>query len=290
MSKIIIVTDSASDISMADEKQYNIKMLPFTATLDGKDYVSRVDIDNEGFYKLMESSPSLPTHSQLTAFLFEELYFELFQQGYTDAILVLINSEGSATYNNAVQAYGTFLQEHPEADGKFKAHLFDSESYSGSYGYAVVEAGKMVKDGKSVEEINAFIRDWLDNVAIYFGVYTLKYAKKSGRIPSAAAFVGEALGLKPILFIDDHKITTAGKVRGEKNVIPAVINAAKAGIEPGSPYSLIYGSDTSLLQELKENATAEFGYAPSYIFQIGAVVAANAGPRLVAVIYRQKKK
>ena len=290
MSKIIIVTDSASDISLEDEKEYNIKMLPFTAMLDGKEYVSRIDIDNEGFYKLMEASPSLPTHSQLTAFLFEELYQKLFSQGFSDAVLVLINSEGSATYNNAVQAYDTFMQEHPEAEGKFKAHLFDSESYSGSYGYAVVEAAKMVKDGKSIDEITAFIRDWLDNVAIYFGVYTLKYAKKSGRIPSAAAFVGEALGLKPILFIDDHKITTSGKVRGEKNVIPAVIKSAKDDIEPGSPYSLIYGNDSALLDELKEKAIAEFGYPPAYIFQVGAVIAANAGPRLVAVIYRRKKK
>lgn len=290
MSKIAIITDSASDVSPADEKEYGIFMMPFTAVLDDKEYVSRIDVDNDTFYKLMDASASLPTHSQLTAYDFIQMYKKLFADGYTDAIAVLINAEGSSTFENACMAYDLFLDEVPQAKDVFHVHPFDSESYSGSYGYAVVEAAKMVRQEKPLEEILAFIRDWLDHVAIYFGIYTLKYAKKSGRIPSAAAFVGEALGLKPILYIDDHKIVTADKVRGDKRVIPTIIDYVRKHMEPGSPYCLNFGSDRALLDEMRAAAEKAIGYPASYEFQVGAVIAANAGHRLIAITFRQKEQ
>ena len=53
MSKIRIMTDSASDISYADEQKYAISVIPFPITLGGKTYTSRVDFDNEQFFSLM---------------------------------------------------------------------------------------------------------------------------------------------------------------------------------------------------------------------------------------------
>ena len=53
MGKIQIMTDSASDISYADEKKYNISVIPFPITLGDKTYTSRVDFDNEQFFSLM---------------------------------------------------------------------------------------------------------------------------------------------------------------------------------------------------------------------------------------------
>ena len=52
MGKTIIMTDSASDISEKEEKDLGIKILPFPVVIGGKSYLSRVDFDNEGFYKL----------------------------------------------------------------------------------------------------------------------------------------------------------------------------------------------------------------------------------------------
>ena len=53
MRKIQIMTDSASDISYADEKKYNISVIAFPITLGEKTYTSRVDFDNEQFFSLM---------------------------------------------------------------------------------------------------------------------------------------------------------------------------------------------------------------------------------------------
>lgn len=290
MANTIIITDSASDISIENERRYagTLRILPFPIIMGDKSYLSRVDFDNEKFYQMLESFDGFPTTSQLTAFGFEELYGELAAAGHTDAVFLLINSEGSATFGNAVLARQTFFEAHPELDGRFRVHLIDGASYTGAYGYAAVEAARMAEEGVSADEIVRFAQDWVDHCVIYFGMYSLKYASKSGRIPSAAAFVGEAIGLKAIMRIYDHAITTAAKVRGEKNIIPAVLEKALGEQESGTPYCVVYGNDAAARDAMTEAMIQAVGYPPVECYQIGAAIACNAGPRVVGVIFRGK--
>ena len=108
MNKIRIMTDSASDISTMDEKQLDIAVIPFPVTLGGQTYLSRVDFDNDQFYELMARYDEIPTTSQITPFQFQEIYLREAEAGITDLILVLINSKGSSTYDNSVQAVELF--------------------------------------------------------------------------------------------------------------------------------------------------------------------------------------
>ncbi len=287
MSKILIVTDSASDISYEDEKQYQIRMLPFTVVVDGKSYVSRVDFDNEKYYALMAQSKELPTTSQITAFEFMEQYRSFAAEGYTDAILILINGKGSATYENAQQAVRMLQEDYP--DTHIRLHIINSRSYSAAYGHAVVRAGQMAQEGKSVEEILQWVNNWIDHVMIYVGIYGLKYAAKSGRIPTAAAFVGDAIGMKPIMKIWDQHIVTAGKVRGEKNLIPGVVRMTVTKMTPGSEYCIIGGQGTEDVQHLAAAMTEAVGYPPVGVYQIGAAVATNIGPRVAATVFQQEQ-
>ena len=272
MSKIRIITDSASDISEKHEKKYNIKVVPFKIAVGDKTYISRVDFNNEKFYSIMDAYDGLPLTSQFTAFEFQEVYEEMYKDGVTDVICVLINAQGSATYNKKIR----FIS-------------IDGRSYTGAYGYAAVEAAKMVQRGATVEQIVDFINNWVENCTIFFAPYSLKYAKKSGRIPAAAAFVGDALGLKPIMRVFDHVITTEDKVRGEKLIIPTIVKKTAAEIEPQTPYLIVYGNDTSVCDELAKEMYKKLGYPPAGFYQIGAAIAVNAGPRVVGIIFKRKR-
>ncbi|MBQ5545483.1 MAG: DegV family protein [Clostridia bacterium] len=289
MAKIRLLTDSASDISEKHEKKYNIKVVPFKIAVGDKSYVSRVDFNNEKFYDIMESYDGLPLTSQVTAFEFEEVYEEMFRDGVTDLICVLINSTGSATYNNSLMAADSFFEEHPEAVGKMRITSIDSRSYTGAYGYPVVEGAKMAQRGASASEIIDFITHWVENATVFFALYSLKYARKSGRIPGAAAFVGDALGLKPIMRIYDHVISTETKVRGEKPVVSTVVQMTAAEIEPQTPYCIVYGNDPYVAEDLAKAMTQKLGYPPADYYQIGAAIAVNAGPRVVGTIFKKKR-
>lgn len=287
MAKIKIITDSASDITREVEEELDIMVVPFKVAVDGKSYVSRVDFDNEQFYKMLEEAAETPTHSQITIFDYSQIFEDIFQQGYTDIINVTINKEGSATYSNAVLAAEQFFEEHPDRRETFHIYNIDGVGYTGAYGYPVTQAAMKAARGEPAEQIVEYIEDWVKNCTIFFAMYTLKYARKSGRIPSAAAFAGELMGLRPIMRIQDNKIVTNSKVRGDKNVIPEIIKLTLDEMIPQTPYSIVYGSDKSAGDDLAAQLTKKLGYPPAEMYQIGAAIAINAGPNVVGTIFKR---
>ncbi len=289
MGKIQIMTDSASDISRADEEKYSIAMIPFPITLGDRTYISRVDFDNEQFFGLMAQYDEIPKTAQITPLQFQEIYLQKAQAGVTDLILVLINSKGSSTYDNSVQAIDLFYEEYPQYRDILHIHSFDGMGYNALYGSPVVCAARMCADGAPLEEILRYLTETLPRREIYFGIYDLKYAAKSGRIPTAAAFVGAALNMKPVMRIFDRSITTAAKCRGERKLVEKVAQMSIADMEPGTPYELIYGNDAACLEQLRSLMVQQLGYEPTGVYQIGAAVAANSGPRVVGAAFTKKR-
>ncbi len=288
MRKVQIMTDSASDISRADEQRCGIEVIPFPITLGDQTYLSRVDFDNEQFFSLMARHDEIPKTAQIPPYQFQEIYLRQAQAGVTDLILVLINSHGSATYDNSVQAIDLFYEEHPEYRDTLRIHSFDGMGYNALYGSPVVHAAQMNQAGAPVKDILRYLTDILPRREIYFGIYDLKYAAKSGRIPTAAAFLGAALNVKPVMKIFDRAIATAAKCRGERKLVEKVAELSLADMEPGSPYELVYGSDPACLEELRQLMVQRLGYEPSAVYQIGAAVAANSGPRVVGAAFTKK--
>ena len=80
MNKIQIMTDSASDISIEDEKQYNIQVIPFPILFGDKTYLSRVEVSNKEFFELMAQNDEIPKTSQIPPFQFVEIYLEQAKQ------------------------------------------------------------------------------------------------------------------------------------------------------------------------------------------------------------------
>lgn len=290
MPKIKLMSDSACDITYEQEKKYDIKIMNFKLAVGDKSYVSRVDFDNNKYYEILDGYDGIPTHSQITAFEFTEEFEKYYSEGYTDVIYVSINSHASSTYANATMAAEQFFENHPDAKGKFNIYNIDSLSYTGAYGYPLCQAAVKISKGATAKEVVSYLEEWLSKAVIFFAPYTLKYAKKSGRIPSAAAFVGEVLGLKPIMKICDGEIITYEKVRGDKAVVPKIEALTAEEMIPQTPYCIIYGNDESIKDELTAAMTKRLGYPPADYFQIGAVIATNAGPKVGGVLFKSKNR
>ena len=290
MAKIKFITDSASDISPEYEKKYDILILNFKVAMGDKSYTSRVDFDNRKFYKMLDAYDGVPVTSQITALEFLETFKKLYEEGYTDIIVTTINSKGSATYDNSVMAVSMLYDEVPESQGRINIYNIDGVGYTGAYGYPVIQGAKKARKGMAAKDIVAYMKDWIDNCIIFFAPYTLKYAKKSGRIPSAAAFVGEVMGLKPVMRIQNNKIVTETKVRGEKSVIPKILDLTLEHMIPKTPYCIVYGNDEAVMEEMAQVMIKKVGYPPEKYFQIGAAIAINAGPRVVGVIFKAQKE
>lgn len=286
MNEVIrLLTDSCCDIPQDLAEEYGIEILSFPITVDGTEYRERIDFGAEKFYDMLVKAPKVPTHAQLIPIEFEDAYEKAYKDGCTDLIYVAINAKGSTTCTNAQIAVENFYESHPEAKDAIRFHIINSGCYTMGYGMAVIEAAKKIRRGLTAREIVGSIKDWVEHVRILFVPLTLEFAKKSGRISAAAGFVGELLGLKPIITFQDGDSVILEKVRGEKAVIPRLLEMMAADKIPGTPYSVVYGMQPQLRAELIEECEKKFGKA-EYTYPLGPVVAINAGPNVVGVIYK----
>lgn len=288
MSKIMILTDSCCDLPKETIEELGITVLPFEITFCGETFHEIFDKSTKEFYEMMLTTDEIPKHSQLSPLTFEETYTRLYNEGYTDIISVSINSEGSGTFNNSIIGKNDFYEKNPDA--KMRIFNIDSRCYTVFYGYPILEAVKKIRKGAEAEDIVAYLEDCFNICAIYAVPYSLKYARKSGRISAAAAFAGELLGLKPIIEFADNKTTTVEKIRGEKSIVPKLADCAEKRMTPQTPYIIIHGRDNTLAKELEKEMFKRTGRKAEMFANIGAVVASNIGADLVAILVRRKNK
>ena len=288
IAKIKISTDSTSDIPLSVREELNISMLPIMLISEDKEYRDGIDITPEEFYPILATTEKLPTSSAVTPFLYTELYEETYREGYTDQIHVTINSKGSGTYQNAVLARDMFYQEHPEAKDDFRIHILDSLTYSMGYGLAVIEAAKMAKNGECVTDILAIIQDFLAHSRILVVPLDLKCVKKSGRVSAAAAFVGDAIGLKPIITFENGESKILEKVRGEKAALKKLIEMFREEYVPGKPYTMAMAANTEAAATLRAALQAELNTDTVNDFFLGCIISVNIGQNAVGIVYYQK--
>ena len=223
MARIKFSTDSAADIPAALREELSIQVLPFPIARGEKERNDGFDFTPQEFYEMLLSAPQVPTHAQLNPYVFTQCFEQAWKEGYTDLIHTSINSKGSATYGNALQAREEFYEDHPEARDTFHIYIIDSHNYTMSYGWPVLEGARMAAAGKEAEEIVSYIQDWVDHARVIFAALDLRFAKKSGRISPAAAFVGDAIGLKPLITFEDGEAKILSKARGEAKTYQTIV-------------------------------------------------------------------
>ena len=287
MYKIRVSTDSTADIPRELAEELQIPVLPLTILADGKEYLDGVDLETDEFYALLERCTEVPTTSQVSTRRYQELYEQTWEQGYTHLIHTSINSKGSGTYQAAVLSRDLFFEEHPEAEGRLHIEIIDSLTYSMLYGWGVVEGARLARDGAGPQQVIDAITDWCHNSRAVFVPMTLKFVRKSGRVSAAAAFVGDAMGLKPAITFENGESKVLTKFRGEKRVVPGLMERMQKERRPGTPYFLVYGTNMEQYERLQQACAAEMDQAPELSYRVGNIISINTGPDMVAVIYRR---
>lgn len=284
--RIKISTDSTADIPVSLRQALNINVIGLPLMVGGREYLDGYDITPEDLYPHLDHDEKLPTHAQLPPFAYMEMFERFWKEGYSDLIHTTVNSKGSGTYQTALQARDMFYDEHPEAREAYHIHIVDSMTYSMVYGYGVMQMAKMAMNGSNVDEILAFMKDWLENVRVMFVPMSLKCVRKSGRVSAAAALIGDAMGLKPIITFENGESKILAKIRGQKKVISAVVDKVKKEKKPGTSYVVARGCSDELSAQFKAACEAAIGESPALEFRLGCIISINTGSDVLGVLYR----
>jgi DegV family protein with EDD domain len=285
--KIWIFSDSTCDITHEEAERWNIGIVPLRINVGDQTYREFYEITPEEYWDILEREEELPTTTQVAMESFEEQYRKAKEAGCTHCIGLLINGKGSGTYQTSCIVRDMFYEENGT---DMKIELIDSEKYAYLYGSVIIEAAKLRDAGASFEEIVADIKDRLSRIRAYLGVYNLKHLRKSGRISGGAAFVGDALGMKPVLLVDNASVDVVMKVRGDKNLIPKLVELAiKEAENPQEQTAFLLHAKVSEERLADTEARLlEAGFGKVLRHPLGMAVTTNIGPLAIAIgFYRR---
>lgn len=272
-----IVTDGAADILPEWATEYGIDVIPVNILFGEKSYLQGSELDNEGFYKLVEETKRIPKTSQPSPHQFVEFYRKIAQKG--DTILSLhITAKLSGTYASAMAAA-------EELKDEFNIIPIDSIVGSLAIGLLCREARKMERAGKSIDEIVKYVESKKTKIRVILTLDTLEYAKMSGRVKALQAALASVLNVKPIAVLMNGVLDMKEKVRTRRAALDRVIAMAKEEFGDKPVYlAVVHARDLKSGQALLDEAKNHFNVKETMISDLAISIAANLGPGTVGLI------
>jgi DegV family protein with EDD domain len=206
MSRVAIVTDSASDLPAERAAAEGVTVVPLFVYFGEREYIAGVDMSYEDFWReLTAPGAPFPKTAAASPGSFKEAFDALFAQGYDEIVCVNVGSKLSATMGSAKVA----REMLPER----AIHVVDSESATLGEGLLVFLAAQRAREGRSGAEIVAELEKRRHTLNLYLALDTLEYLKRGGRISPARAAIGSVLSVKPIITLVDGVVETADRPR-----------------------------------------------------------------------------
>lgn len=220
MNKIAIMTDSNSGITQKEAEVLRIRVLPMPFLIDGETFFEEISLTQEQFYERLaqdvDISTSQPSPEDVTK-AWEELLEE------NESIVYIPMSSGlSGSCQTAIMLAD---------DYEGKVQVVDNQRISVTQRQSVLDAIELAKEGKTAVQIKEILEANKFESSIYIMLDTLKYLKKGGRITPAAAALGSALRLKPVLQIQGEKLDAFSIARTKKQWVSKMLAAIEEDIK-----------------------------------------------------------
>ncbi len=206
MSRVAIVTDSASDFDPARAASLGIAIVPLVVTFGNDTYSAGVDLSTDQFWaKMTAPDAPFPKTAACSPGVFQTTYQKAFDDGAEAIVSIHVADTLSGTLKAAQVAKATFKDR--------EIHIVDSMGASMGEGILAEMAVEMAYADVSAAEIAATLTRRRDDIGIYLALDTLEYLKRGGRISGARAAIGTLLSVKPIIEVRNGQVETADRVR-----------------------------------------------------------------------------
>ena len=274
LSKIAILTDSASDITPDMIEGLDVAVIPIRLKIGENNYKDGVNLSKKEFWHKLLTEKVMPKTAQPSPAEFRDYYEELFNKGYEKIISLHISSKMSGTQQVAKVAREMLKREKDII-------IVDSKSVTFGQAYQVLEAAKMVKAGAKLEDILARLYEIADKMKVYFAVSDLTYLEKGGRIGRASSVIGNLLKLRPVLKLEDGEVSLETKTFGERGAISYMEKIIKNEGKNSIYLYTAWGGTNQELQStdiLKKTADTMRKIEYKGRFEIGATIGSHSGP------------
>ena len=147
-----IVTDSACDLPQARADELGIEIVPLTIRFGDEEFVDRVELSNEEFWRKVATSPVLPETAAPSPGAFEERFRALAADGADGVLCINLSSRLSGTMQSAQIAAKAL-------EGELPVRVVDSLSVSMGLGNQCIAAQALAQSGADLDTIAAAVED-----------------------------------------------------------------------------------------------------------------------------------
>lgn len=206
MSRVAIVTDSASDFDPARAAALGIAIVPLVVNFGPQTFKAGLDLSTDEFWTRMTAPDApFPTTAASSPGEFQAVYERVFSEGADAIVSIHVAGTLSGTIKSAEIAKGLL----PDRE----IHIVDSMGASMGEGILAELGVEMARMGVAAAEIASVLTRRRDDIGIYLALDTLDYLKRGGRISGAQAAIGTLLSVKPIIEVKNGLVETAERVR-----------------------------------------------------------------------------
>lgn len=278
MDKVAIVTDSNSGITLNEAKELGIRVVPMPFLINGDTYYEEISLSQEDFFKKLaedvDISTSQPEPGSVTDIWEEELK-------HAEQVVYIPMSSGLSS------SCHTALMLAEDFNGKVQ--VVDNQRISVTQRQSVLDAIELANSGMDAASIKEYLEEVKMESSIYIMLDTLKYLKKGGRITPAAAALGSALRLKPVLQIQGDKLDAYTIARTKKQGISKMLSAMEEDIKSrfggvsNVHLEVAHTQNEEAAKEFIETIKERFGADSVYLAPLSLSVSCHIGAGALAI-------
>jgi DegV family protein with EDD domain len=275
---VAVVTDSTAYLPPELVAAYDIEVVPLYVVLAGRSGKEGTEISPDEVARALNTRGQTVSTSRPTPGDFVAAYRRRLDAGADRLVSIHLSAELSSTSDAARLAAGQV--------GEHIVTVVDSRAAAMGLGFAVLAAARAAAGGADAESVAAAARDTAARTCTFFVVDTLEHLRRGGRIGSAAAVLGSALAVKPVLHMEHGRVVPLEKVRtaarAQNRLVQRAVEAAG-----GRPVSLavhhLAAADRAerLAAELRERLP---GLVELHVSELGAAIGAHVGPGAVGIV------
>ncbi len=280
--KIIIASDSTTDLGSELINKYNIRIVPLGVSLGEQLYKDGVDITAEDIYSYYEKNGILPKTSAPNIGELTDFFEELVSDG-SSVIYFTLSSQMSSSYSNACAAASEFEN----------IYVVDTKSLTTGGGLTVLRACQMAEEGiLSAENIAEKCRELTEKTEASFVIDSLEFLKKGGRCSALAAFGANLLSIKPKIIVKDGKMEVSTKYRGKfPSVLLKYIHELldnRNDIDTETAFITHGGADEEVVECCLEELKKMKIFKNIYVTHAGCTICSHCGKDTLGVIFLKK--
>lgn len=285
MSEYIIMTDSNADMPQSLIDELDITVIPMSFTMCDKeylDYPDHRDMSIQEFYDLQRQG-NVSTTAALNPSDITNAMTPFLEQN-KDVFYLVFSSGLSTTYRNACLAAEELREQYPDR----KIIVVDSLAASMGQGLLTYHCVMQKRAGLSIDELNKWAEENKLNLCHWFTVNDLFHLKRGGRVSAAAAVLGSALSIKPVLHVDDEgHLINVSKVRGRKQSLDELVKHMEetATDTKNQVVFISHGDSIEDAQYVEKQIKSKMNVKKVYINHIGPIVGTHSGAGTIALFF-----